>query len=309
MPEMASIGQTLRQGREERGLTPEQAAFQSKVPLRLLQALESDDYHTLPDAAYLTRFLHEYARLLKLDPGPLEGEFRKAIRRPPGTFTAVAPPPAPPPAIPWKQVLWTAAAILVVIPLVFLALSVASKRASDRPSPPPASPQVAEGPTEVRGPNAADQPGPSHPEGTPPGEGVVPDEASPSLSPEPESAGGAPEVPALPTSPGERTSRRFLLTARASQPTWMAVRSDHGQQREVLLQLGQTARFVADTGFVITVGNAGGVDLSLNGKPVPSLGKSGQVVRDLAIPPVRQAQDAPGTMPPAAASSQTAPSR
>jgi cytoskeletal protein RodZ len=72
MGEMTTIGQVLRQRREERGLTPEQAAFQSKVPLRLLQALESDDYRLLPDAAYLTRLLHEYARLLKLDCEALE---------------------------------------------------------------------------------------------------------------------------------------------------------------------------------------------------------------------------------------------
>jgi cytoskeleton protein RodZ len=65
----------------------------------------------------------------------------------------------------------------------------------------------------------------------------------------------------------------------------MSVRADGGQEREVLLQKGQTARFVADTGFVVTVGNAGGVEISLNGQPLPSLGASGQVIRDLAIPP------------------------
>lgn len=87
----------------------------------------------------------------------------------------------------------------------------------------------------------------------------------------------------------------------------MVVRADHGQQREVLLRKGQTARFVADTGFVITVGNAGGVDLSLNGRSVPSLGKSGQVVRDFSVPPLRQAPDTPGAMPPGAAPPRASP--
>jgi hypothetical protein len=64
----------------------------------------------------------------------------------------------------------------------------------------------------------------------------------------------------------------------------MMVRADGGQNREVLLQKGQTARFTAETGFVVTLGNAGGVDLRLNGEPIPSLGLSGQVIRELAIP-------------------------
>ena len=72
MEAQASIGSTLRQHREERGLTVEQAAYQSKVPLRLVQALESDDYHLLPDALYLIRLLHDYATFLKLDVAAIE---------------------------------------------------------------------------------------------------------------------------------------------------------------------------------------------------------------------------------------------
>ncbi len=45
------------------------------------------------------------------------------------------------------------------------------------------------------------------------------------------------------------------------------------------------------------MGNAGGVDLSLNGEPVPALGRSGQVIRNLAIPPARRDQDGLGQAP------------
>src|SRR5574342_387526 len=147
MTEKATIGEILRQHREERGLTPEQAAYQSKVPLRLLQALEADDYRMLPDAAYLLRFLHDYARLLKLDPDALKQEFHRTIHRPPGQSLAPAPPPPPPP-IPWKHVAWTGAAILVVTPLVFIMLSLVSKRSAERAPAPPA----VERPSEEPGP-------------------------------------------------------------------------------------------------------------------------------------------------------------
>lgn len=304
-PDKRSIGELLRKAREERGLTPEQAAYQCKVPLRLLQALETDDYRMLPDPVYLIRFLHEYALMLRLDPTELESEFRSAIRRPPGpSLATVASKPAPIP-IPWKHVLWTAAAILIVAPLVFIALSLASKRAANRPAPP----QVAERPSEERAP--AERTGPAVPEQLPavrlesvrPGSTAGP-AGVPAASPTgPEFAGPLQQTPtpARPPSQEERRPHRFLLAARAVETTWMAVRSDDGQEREVLLQQGQTARFVADTRFVVTVGNAGGVELSLNGNPMPSLGAPGQVIRDLVIPSASGESQAPAGLSPGAA--------
>ncbi len=300
MPDKASIGQILRQHREERGLTPEQAAYQSKVPLKLLQALEADDYRMLPDAAYLVRFLHDYARLLKLDPDALKQEFHRTIHRPPGQSLAPAPPPPPP--IPWKHVAWTGAAILVVTPLVFIVLSLASKRSAERAPAPPA----VERPSEEPGPVAdssrltPDRPVATLSDTVRSDTGDAP-AGTPGIAPEP--AGIAQGPPILPP---ERKAYRFLLTVNALEPTWMSVRADGGQEREVLLQKGQTARFVADTGFVVTVGNAGGVQLGLNGQPLPSLGAPGQVIRDLAIPPSRGPSDAtrapsPGGVGPGAA--------
>ena len=297
MPDKVSIGQMLRKQREERGLTPEQAAYQSKVPLRLLEALEADDYRTLPDPVYLIRLLHEYALLLKLDSNALEAEFRSAIRRPSGGFVAPAPPQPVPPPIPWKQVVWTGAAILVVTPLVFIALSLASKRAAERPAPPQVAERAAgeHAPVEEGGPAPAEQIPAA-------GTGSVQSEtaAQPGEVPAPRQTGtGSPEPaqkapPPSPSAKTERMARRLSLTARATETTWMAVRNDEGQERRVLLQKGQIAHFASDTRFLVTLGNAGGVELRLNGKPMPSLGTSGQVVRDLVLPPVVGGAEAVG---------------
>ncbi len=304
-PDKVSIGQMLRKQREERGLTPEQAAYQSKVPLRLLQALEADDYRMLPDPAYLTRFLHEYAVLLKLEPTALEAEFRSAIRRPPGISLAMVPSKPASAPIPWKHVLWTAAAILIVTPLVFIALSLASKRAADHPAPPQVAERPSEGqtPAERAGPTAPDQLSAVRLESVRPGQmaGLA---GVPAASPAGLESAGPPKqtpTPVPPRSQEERKLRRFLLAARAVETTWMAVRADDGQERQVLLQQGQTARFVADTRFVVTVGNAGGVELSLNGKPMPSLGAPGQVIRDLVIPSATRDSQAPAALSPGAA--------
>jgi cytoskeleton protein RodZ len=275
MSETQSIGQRLRAAREERGITPEQAAYRSKVPLQLLYALESDDYRLLPDPAYLIRPLHDYARVLGMDPLAFEEEFRQRIRRQPSPSLAVIPPPEPPSPIPWTQILWTLGAIAVVLPLVFIALSLVSKRMGEQASaPPPPAPIVVPATSPSGGPEAPASP-------------VTPAQPAPPTSP----AQAAPTPPAAVAPPpgpagtaAERLARRLLLAATAVEPTWMRVRADGGEEREVLLQKGQTVRFGAEKGFVVTIGNAGGVQLTLNGEPLPSLGASGQVVRDLAIP-------------------------
>lgn len=292
MDEGASIGQTLSRRREERGLSIEQAAFQSRVPLRLAHVLESDDYHLVPDAFYMIRVLYDYARFLGLDTGEMERAFRGAIQR--HAKAVSIPGPAAPVVtnVSWRHVAWTGAGILVVVPLVFIALSLSSQRES----PPPARPRpsaevplreepsvmgsetkaVASGePTPVAPMAAADQVAALT--------GARPVEVPPAEMPKADPAPAAAPTPAKEAAT-DRKLRRFLLVAEALEQTWMAVRSDGGEPRQVLLRSGERVRFGADRGFVLTVGNAGGVRLSLNGEPLPLLGKSGEVVRDLTLP-------------------------
>jgi cytoskeleton protein RodZ len=62
-----SVGARLRQARELRRLTLEQASETTKVRLHYLQALENDDYSAIPSAAQARGFLRLYAELLGLD--------------------------------------------------------------------------------------------------------------------------------------------------------------------------------------------------------------------------------------------------
>ena len=291
MDSSVSIGETLRRRREERALTPEQAAFQSKVPLRLVQMLESDDYQLLPDPLYLVGLLHQYGTFLGVDVAALDAEFQHAMRRPPRP----SPPPAPAPrvasTIPWKQVLWTVAAILVVTPLVLIALSLASKRSIDQV--PPAQPSDSKAETQV-----------SASAGSADLKVQGPDGVTPSGAPPPTavSEAAAPPVVVTPGTPAplqqaavvSSSATGHILIARAEESTWLSVRADQKDPREVLLQPGQTARFEAQTSFHLVVGNAGGVTLSLDGAPLPPLGRSGEVVRDLVLPSPRRDSPASG---------------
>jgi cytoskeleton protein RodZ len=285
MDSSLTIGETLRRRREERALTPEQAAFQSKVPLRLVQMLESDDYQLLPDPLYLVRLLHDYARFLDLDVAALDAEFQHAMHRPPRPSPPSAPPPRAASTIPWRQVLWTVAAILVAAPLVLIALSLASKRSTEQAVSARPGESKVERPVSGSGGSVdvtAQAPGEVAPAGSPlpaapPGTAAMPVVVTPSTS--------EPLRQDAITSSG---AAGHILIARAEESTWLSVRADQKDPREVLLQPGQIARFEAQTGFHVVVGNAGGVKLSLDGTPLPPLGRSGEVVRNLVLPPVRR---------------------
>ena len=286
-----TIGETLRQRREERALTPEQAAFKSKVPLRLVQMLESDDYQLLPDPLYLVPLLHEYARFLDLDAAALDAEFQRVMHQPPRPSPSPAPGPPAALTIRWRQVAWTIAAILVATPLLLIALSLASKRSTDQAVSTRAGEPKVERPVSGSG-------------GSVDGTAQGPDGGAPAGSPLPTAV---PETAAMPgvVTPATPAPLRqdatastgaagHILIARADEPTWMSVRADQKDAREVLLQPGQMARFEAQTSFHVVVGNAGGVTLSLDGTSLPPLGRSGEVVRDLVLPPVRRDLPASG---------------
>jgi cytoskeleton protein RodZ len=61
------IGQQLRQRREERQLSLEQAAQATHIRLRYLQALEAGDFAALPSEVQARGFLRSYASYLNLD--------------------------------------------------------------------------------------------------------------------------------------------------------------------------------------------------------------------------------------------------
>jgi hypothetical protein len=77
----------------------------------------------------------------------------------------------------------------------------------------------------------------------------------------------------------------YRLVARISEPTWMRVRTDDGRTSEETLGAGEVREWVSDRPFVVTIGNAGGVALELNGRSLPSLGARGVVVPRLVLPP------------------------
>ncbi len=88
------LGEILRQQRESKGITLEQAAEDTRIREKFLAALESGDHHALPGAVYTKGFLRNYAEYLDLDSSDLialyTGE-RAQTPEPPRRYAPIRP--------------------------------------------------------------------------------------------------------------------------------------------------------------------------------------------------------------------------
>lgn len=69
--QLLSVGKTLREARENLGMSVNDVANRIKFAPRQIESLEADDYVRLPEAAFVRGFVRSYARLLELDPARL----------------------------------------------------------------------------------------------------------------------------------------------------------------------------------------------------------------------------------------------
>lgn len=74
-----TLGEFLRQERERRSFTLDQVSSETKIAIRVLQYLESDDYQHLPAKPFIRGFVISYARFLELNPREVLLQFKTFI--------------------------------------------------------------------------------------------------------------------------------------------------------------------------------------------------------------------------------------
>ncbi len=254
-----TVGQLLREAREAKGISREEAAAATRIRPVFVDAMEEDDYHLLPDERYLLRFLGEYASFLELDPQEIQRRFSQQIARGPSSLAVF--PGKRTVTLSLRRVVLGLVLLAFFIPSVFIVLSLLTEEPQKTrgPEPPEESQSVRVTP----------------PVETPPS---IPETMT--TSPITTAAPALPERPVPSDAPGEG----HTLRVEAKEMTWMLVTIDDGETQDVLLQAGETWVWHAQQGFVVTVGNAGGVALALDDRPLPQLGETGQVIRNLRLP-------------------------
>lgn len=89
--------------------------------------------------------------------------------------------------------------------------------------------------------------------------------------------------PPAPRVPANAQRMRLSLTARES--CWVAVSIDGQNVVDRILNEGESQSFEAQTEIALSVGNAGGLVFTVNDQPGISLGRSGEVRKNIVITP------------------------
>jgi len=239
-----SIGQTLAAAREKAGLTVEQVAAATRIRRTLVMDIERDDFASSGGDFYARGHVRTIAQKVGIDPAPLLAE-----------FDAARPEAAPPRATdvfesetaarPERRgPNWSAAmAVAVAVVLVYGVVQVVTR---DRPTP-------TEGISGDRRETAAT----SAP-------------ATTSASPTPTGDGSA-------VAQAPRT--KVTVVVRARDTSWVQATTASGEELFQGLLEDETRTFTDRQRIKLVIGNAGAVTLTVNGTPIGSPGRPGQVAR------------------------------
>lgn len=112
-----SVGERLRMAREAKGLSLEDVARQTRIPVRHLEHIEREEWDALPAVTYSVGFARSYANTIGLDGAEVGAEVRQLLGgvRSGGTAAASYYEPADPARVPPRWIAIAAAAIAVLL--------------------------------------------------------------------------------------------------------------------------------------------------------------------------------------------------
>lgn len=278
----ASLGAHLRALREAKGGSLEDMARSTRVGIRHLEALEDERLTDLPSPVFVRGFIRAYCVFLRENPEPALNRYEELA----GTRSAEQAAGVPSrPRTSWagsSLVIGLVLLLILGVGLILVNLSVkksggnsVSTAKTEVARPAPATPPPAPAPSSATAP-VPRPPGPAT--ATAPTAPPTPPVAGEPVRPAAAAAPAAPRTSSAPASGEQR------LVIRAVEPTWIRVQTDEGRIAEELLPAGASREWAAERRFLLTIGNAGGVELTLNGRALPPLGPKGTVIQRLELP-------------------------
>src|SRR5260370_23654255 len=88
---MTSIGERLRRERLQNRISLEKISLETKIGVRLLEAIEAEQFEKLPGGVFRRSFVLQYARALGIDPDEISAELKQLSQ-----FDDVQATPVPP---------------------------------------------------------------------------------------------------------------------------------------------------------------------------------------------------------------------
>ncbi|HZK86199.1 MAG TPA: RodZ domain-containing protein [Desulfosporosinus sp.] len=244
---MAGEGQMLQAAREGKQWSYIETEEITKIRVRYIQALEEEKYEILPGTTYVKGYLRTYAKQLGLNSDEIIALYNSSATAEP--ITALESPSMlvkvrPP----WLRpaIIGSISGLAIVLIITVVVLSQSGNKTVDSPydlAPLPTAPQA--------------------------------DPVTP-----------APITPTVPNQEPIVAATQEGLTVKLdfTQLCWIEVRVDGQPSWQGEFKAG-TSKEVKGTSKIelVKVGNAGGITGTLNGKTLPSLGKSGAVVNNIIL--------------------------
>ena len=271
-PSATSLGGHLRALREAKGSSLEDMARSTRVGIRHLEALEEERLTDLPSPVFVRGFIRAYCGFLREAPDEVLAHYEALAGERAAAQAANAPPR---PRTTWaSSSVVVGLALLVILGIALILINLTVKRTGGTSVAAPNSEVSATMPTPAPAPlAAAPAEAPRSPTASPPLV-VAPPASAPAVAPAPTPA------PAVARSvPGPHR-----LTIKAVDATWIRVQPDEGRATEELLPAGASREWSAERRFLVTIGNAGGVEVALNGRILSPLGPKGTVIQRLELP-------------------------
>jgi cytoskeleton protein RodZ len=252
---MTSIGERLRRQRLQNRISLEKISIETKIGVRLLEAIEAEQFEKLPGGVFRRSFVLQYAQALGVDPEEIAGELKhlNQFDDVPATPVAQIQPDRDDGlsfGFPLRGDLSgvsgsTLGSLIAAVGVMLACALIYSWWQTPRELRPAATVET-----------AAVQP-PKQTTATP--APVQP----------------APVQAAQPRAQSDAGPLRVGLSA--DEKTWISISSDGKNIFANSLQPHETKIVVASEKVRIVIGNAGGLEISLNGKSIGPIGPRGQI--------------------------------
>ena len=278
----------LKALREAKGLSLRDIYERTRISVFNLEAIEKGQFRLLPAPVYARPFIRSYALIIGVESEILLDAYDRHIqslndhirhqkeaggarRKSEGRYK--------------RAILLLSAATAAIIIIFVLAryIQPGPEIGPGQPAPPVQQAPDAK-PAETSPPIAQPQ---APPASSPGQEKTVQTDHIPTVVQSGESIQArAPVIPAdnipgksvQPEIPKPATEKNYHLFMEARETVWLRIRDDRNRSEQIILKTGETLERFAAESFTIDIGNAGGIDITFQGKPVGSLGKRGQIV-------------------------------
>ena len=278
---MSNLGANFKKARESLGIPIEKIAAETRISVRFLTAIENDDFRSLPGGVFNRGFIKAYAEQVGLNPDTALADYDRLGLSPEEPVEALRTVERESRKNSERH-LYPAAGLLLILLIVGYYLTTrnssteevaapqeaAAEQVTTPPAPKSEPPALAPASVEAK---TEQTPALTSPP-TPPATTVPPVTMIPVTPPQPAAAVTSTPTPAL------------VLDVDVTERSWVKVTADGTVAQSGELPAGTTRRFTANNSIALSVGNAGGTSVKINGRDSGPLGPPGRV-RQYTITP------------------------